>query len=582
MSSPSSPPAAWLACALALLACHHVTTAAAAMPTTLSTSSRWVVDERGNRVKLACVNWPSHLEPMLAEGLGKQPVGAISAAVASMGFNCVRLTWPTFLVTNASYGDLTVAESFRRLNLTESLAGIAVNNPTFVDLKLIEALKAVVRSLGDNGVMVILDNHLSKPGWCCSNTDGNGFFGDTYFDPDVWIKGLKTMADTFAGFPNVVGMSLRNELRGPRQNADDWYKYMQLGAEAVHAANPRVLVILSGLSFDNDLAFLNSRSINLTFTGKAAFEVHWYSFSNSQEWGSGNANQACARVSAGVSRRALYLLDKGWPVILSEFGVDNRGGNANDNRYYGCAAAVAADLDLDWALWALQGSYYLREGVLGLDEVYGVLDWAWCKPRNATALRRVQALQRPLRGPGLADSPPYAVLFHPVTGMCALRPRRGGLAAAAAAAALELGPCGETEAWEYSAEQQRLAPRDAGGSPLCLRAEGAGRPASLGASCGDAMARWRPVSDSKLHLAVNATSPSSSSAAGDGGLLCLDVGADGRSVVTNPCRCLSADNSCDPESQWFKMVTSTRSVAAKETMLAQLPLKLKNGKIRSL
>ncbi|CAN6249088.1 unnamed protein product [Urochloa humidicola] len=569
--SSSSPPAAWLACVLALLACHHAAAAAAPAMPTLSTSSRWVVDEHGNRVKLACVNWPSHLEPMLAEGLGKQPVGAIAVAVSSMGFNCVRLTWPTFLVTNASYGDVTVAESFRRLNLTESLAGITVNNPTFVDLKLLEALKAVVRTLGDAGVMVILDNHLSKPGWCCSNTDGNGFFGDTYFDPDVWVQGLKTMAETFAAFPNVVGMSLRNELRGPRQNANDWYKYMQLGAEAVHKANPRVLVILSGLNFDNDLTFLNSRPINLTFSGKAAFEVHWYSFSNSQEWGSGNANQACARVSAGVSRRALYLLDKGWPVILSEFGVDNRGGNTNDNRYYGCAAAVAADLDLDWALWALQGSYYLREGVLGLDEVYGVLDWAWCKPRNATALRRVQALQRPLRGPGLAEAAPYAVLFHPVTGTCALR--RGS--------ALELGPCGETEAWEYSTEEQRLAPRDGGGSPapapLCLRAEGAGRPASLGASCGDAMARWRLVSDSRLHVAANATS-----AGGGDGALCLDVGADGRSVVTNPCRCLSGDNSCDPESQWFKMVTSTRSVAAKPTLLAQLPLKLKNGKIKSL
>ncbi|KAK8449020.1 hypothetical protein SEVIR_7G149000v4 [Setaria viridis] len=561
---PCCPAAAWLVCVLALLACRRHERAAAAVPT-LSTASRWVVDEGGSRVKLACVNWPSHLEPMLAEGLSKRPVGAIAAAVAAMGFNCVRLTWPTFLATDASYGELTVAQSFQRLNLTESLAGIRANNPDFVDLKLIDALKAVVSSLGKHDVMVILDNHLSKPGWCCSNTDGNGFFGDTYFDPDVWVAGLKKMAAMFAGVDNVVGMSLRNELRGPRQNANDWY--MQLGAEAVHGANPRVLVILSGLSFDNDLAFINSRPVNLSFSGKAAFEVHWYSFSNSQEWGSGNANQACARITAGVARRALYLLDKGWPVILSEFGVDNRGGNTNDNRYYGCAAAAAADLDMDWALWALQGSYYLREGVRDLDEVYGVLDRAWSGPRNASALSRVQALQRPLRGPGLDQVPPYTVLFHPVTGTCVLRRR---------SPPLELGPCSETEAWAYSAQEQRLAvaPRD--GSSLCLRAEGAGKPASLGASCGDAMARWRLVSDSKLHVAT------SSSAAVDGdGALCLDVGADGRSVVTNPCRCLSADNSCDPQSQWFKLVTSTRSVAAEQTMLAQLPLKLKNWKIRS-
>uniref|UniRef100_A0A0A9FKW9 Glycoside hydrolase family 5 domain-containing protein n=1 Tax=Arundo donax TaxID=35708 RepID=A0A0A9FKW9_ARUDO len=557
--------AAWLALAVLAVACRHEPASAAA----LSTASRWIVDESGNRVKLACVNWPSHLEPMLAEGLGKQPVGAIAGDVAAMGFNCVRLTWPTFLVTNASYSNLTVAQSFRRLNLTESLAGITVNNPAIVDLKLIDAFKAVVSSLGENNVMVILDNHLSKPGWCCSNTDGNGFFGDAYFDPDVWVDGLTKMATMFAGAPNVVGMSLRNELRGPRQNADDWYKYMQRGAEAVHAANPRVLVILSGLSFDNDLAFLNSRPVNLSFMGKVAFEVHWYSFSNGQDWATGNANQVCARISADVTRRALYLLDKGWPVFLSEFGVDNRGGNANDNRYYGCAASVAADLDLDWALWALQGSYYLREGVLGLDEVYGVLDWAWCKPRNGTALRRVQALQRPFRGPGLAEAAPYTVLFHPATGTCVVRRR--------SSPAVELGPCNETEAWTYSTQQQRLALRD-GSAPLCLRAEGAGRAARLGVACGDAMARWRLVSDSKLHVAVNASS--SSSGNGGDGMLCLDVGADGRSVVTNPCRCLSTDNSCDPESQWFKLVTSTRSVPS-NGMLKQLPLKHKNWKIRS-
>ncbi|KAG8082390.1 hypothetical protein GUJ93_ZPchr0014g46641 [Zizania palustris] len=383
----------------------------AAAGVTLSTASRWIVDESGNRVKLACVNWPSHLEPMLAEGLGKQPVDAIARDVAAMGFNCVRLTWPTFMVTNASYSSLTVAQSFQRLNLTESLAGIRVNNPAVVDLKLIDAFKTVVSSLGASNVMVILDNHVSKPGWCCGNNDGNGFFGDAFFDPDVWVDGLTKMATIFSGVPNVVGMSLRNELRGPRQNTADWYKYMQRGAEAVHAANSRVVVILSGLSFDNDLAFLNSRQVSVSFAGKVAFEVHWYGFSNGQEWRAGNANQVCARIAASVARRALYLLDQGWPVFLSEFGVDNRGGNVNDNRYYGCVAAVAADLDLDWALWTLQGSYYLREGVLGLDEVYGVLDWAWCKPRNDTALSRLNALQRPFRGSHSPPLPPATTLY---------------------------------------------------------------------------------------------------------------------------------------------------------------------------
>jgi hypothetical protein len=67
-----------------------------------------------------------------------------------------------------------------------------------------------------------------------------------------------------------------------------------------------------------------------------------------------------ARVAASMVRRTLYLLARGWPVFLSEFGVDNRGSNVADNRYWGCVAAAAAGLDLDWALWALQGSYLIE------------------------------------------------------------------------------------------------------------------------------------------------------------------------------------------------------------------------------
>ncbi|KAL6899656.1 hypothetical protein ACP4OV_006314 [Aristida adscensionis] len=550
-----------------LLAGRHRERAAAI---TLSASSRWIVDEAGHRVKLACVNWPSHLEPAVTEGLGRQPVGAISAAVASLGFNCVRLTYPTALATNASLSSLTVRQSLLAHGLDETAAGVEANNPGFLDLTLMESLRAVVRSLGESNLMVVLDNHVSRPGWCCGNDDSNGFFGDRDFDPDVWVDGLANMAAIFAAVPNVVAMSLRNELRGPRQNADDWYTYMQRGAEAVHAANPRALVIMGGLSYDTDLSFLAAgRPVGVSFAGegKLVFELHWYSFTDGRAWETGNANEVCGRVARDVARRGGFLLDRGFPLFLSEFGADFRGGDLKDNRYYPCAAAVAAELDLDWALWALQGSYALRQGVAGMDEVYGVLDWSWSRPRNASVLPRIQALQRPLRGPGYVDELPYAMLFHPLTGLCAVR--RGG-AAAAAALTLELGPCNETEAWAYAPPASTLALRGAAAHGLglpCLRAEGRGRPARLGAAaCGDALSTWRLVSDSGMHVAVAA--PPGLGAGAGGGMLCLDVGEDGRSIVTNPCRCLRADATCDPERQWFKLVTSTRCVARRPAVLA--------------
>lgn len=494
-------------------------------------------------MKLSCVNWAAHLEPVVAEGLGKQPLDAVSKSIVGMGFNCVRLTWPLHLATNGSLASVTVRQSFQSLGLNESVGAIRVNNPSLLDLPLMEAYKAVVANLGDNNIMVILDNHISKPGWCCSNFDGNGFFGDKYFDPEEWIEGLTRMATLFNGSSNVVGMSLRNELRGPGQNLTLWYRYMQRGAEAVHSANPNVLVILSGLSFDNDLSFLAKNQVNLTFTGKLVFELHWYGFSDGQTWADGSPNQVCGSVRANVMRRGGFLLDQGWPLLLSEFGVDQRGANANDNRYLGCAMGVAAELDLDWALWALQGSYYSRQGVLGLDEVYGVLAWDWCKPRNSSFLQRISTLQRPFRGPGLSDVQPYVLIFHPATGLCVQRK--------SLMEPLQLGSCDQSQAWSYS--QQTLSPKDT--VPMCLKAEGDGKPAKLGIICSDSRSKWDLISDSKMHVSAKLGGNGTSST------LCLDVGPDGASVVTNACRCIGRDKSCDPESQWFKMVNSTRSIA---------------------
>ncbi|WVZ74772.1 hypothetical protein U9M48_022909 [Paspalum notatum var. saurae] len=412
--------------------------------------------------------------------------------------------------------------------------------------------------------MVILDNHVSRPGWCCGNDDGNGFFGDRDFDPDVWVDGLGNMATIFADVPNVVGMSLRNELRGPRQNPEDWYTYMQRGAEAVHAANPRALVIMGGLSYDYDLSFLAARPVGVSFAAekKLVFEVHWYSFSDARAWETENANEVCGRAARDFARRGGFLLARGFPLFLSEFGADSRGAALRDNRFFPCAAAVAAEHDLDWAYWALQGSYALRQGVAGMDEVFGVLDWSWTRPRNQTVLSRIQALQRPLQGPGYGEALPYTVLFHPLTGLCAVR----SAAATPTGAALELGPCNETEAWAYAPPLSTLVLRDAapGGLP-CLRAEGRGQPARLGTeACGDAMSTWRLASDSAMHVAVD-TPPGLGGGGGgeDGGSgsLCLDVGTDGRSILTNPCACQREDGTCDPERQWFKLVASTRRVA---------------------
>ena len=171
---------------------------------------------------------------------------------------------------------------------------------------------------------------------------------------------------------------------------------MPKGAEAVHAANPDVLVILSGLNFDTDLSFLQNQPVKLTFNGKLVFEVHRYSFGD--PWESGNPNQVCGQITGDIMRKSGFLLDQGWPLFLSEFGVDMRGTSVRDNRYFNCFMAMLAELDLDWALWTLVGSYYFREGVVGVIEYYGVLNPDWSQARNTSFLQRISAIQPPFRG----------------------------------------------------------------------------------------------------------------------------------------------------------------------------------------
>ncbi|ESQ32867.1 hypothetical protein EUTSA_v10003934mg [Eutrema salsugineum] len=505
----------------------------------LSTDSRWIVDDgiKGRRVKLTCVNWPSHLETAVAEGLSKQPIDSIAEKIVLMGFNCVRLTWPLYLATDESFsGIMTVRQSLRKFGLFEAVSGFQANNPSILDLPLIKAFQEVVTCLGNHRLMVVLDNHISQPGWCCSDNDGNGFFGDRHLNPNLWIKGLMKLASMFANVSsNVVGMSLRNELRGPKQNIKDWYKYMRKGAEAVHSVNPDILVIVSGLNYDTDLSFLRDRPFEVSFRRKLVFEIHWYGFWSS--WEGDNLNKICGRETENIMKMSGFLLEKGIPLFVSEFGIDQRGNNVNDNRFLSCFMALAADLDLDWALWTLAGSYYVREKTIGSDESFGVLDLNWSSIRNSIILQMISAIQSPFRG--LMETQPKKIIFHPSSGLCIVRK---------SLFQLKLGSCNRSESFKLSSHRVLSLTEE---QIFCLKAYEIGDPVKLRLFFSESYcSKWKFLSESKMQL---------SSFTKNGESVCLDVDSDSNNIVTKSCKCLEGNASCNPKSQWFKLVTSTRS-----------------------
>lgn len=195
----------------------------------------------------------------------------------------------------------------------------------------------------------------------------------------------------------MVGMSLRNELRGTRQNEHDRYKYILRGAREVHQANPNVLILLSGLTWGTDLSFLKMKSPESNFDNKLVYEAHWYSFSgDSKIWELQPLNRVCAKATKWFNDQNGFLIsnDNPFPLLLGEFGFDQRGEKQADNGFLTCLVAYVAERDLDWGLWALQGSYYHREGNIGAEETFGVLDFNWKHLRNPTFQRRFRLLQQ--------------------------------------------------------------------------------------------------------------------------------------------------------------------------------------------
>ncbi|MQL82907.1 hypothetical protein Taro_015383 [Colocasia esculenta] len=507
----------------------------------LSTRGRWMVDAvSGQRVKLRCVNWAAHMPAVVPEGLDKQPLDDIVARVAALGFNCVRLTWATYLFTRPRYENLTVAGSLSALGLDEAAAGLAANNPFVSALAVREAYAEVVRAIGEAGLMAVLDNHVSRPQWCCASNDGNGFFGDLFFDPEEWLRGLEAVATRFRGSPQVVGMSMRNELRGANQSEAAWRRYVTRGARTIHRANPDALIIVSGLSYDTDLSFLAARPLPSRFDDKLVLEAHWYSFGKREDWASRSPDRVCADAAREFENRAGFVTrgDDGssWPLFVSEFGVDQRGTNRADNRFLSCFLAFAAERDLDWGMWALQGSYYWRNGQPGFAETYGVLDANWDLPRNPRFPERFRLIQGMLQDPD-SQVPAYLIIYHPLSGQCLLADDTSNVV---------LGDCRSRSKWSYGGNGTAILSAE---SSLCLRTVGDGSPVVLSPSCSDDQSAWTMISSSGFRIAGMDAG---------GSRLCLQGSSgDSPTVETRQCPCLG-DPICseNPQRQWFRFVPS--------------------------
>ncbi|RAL03296.1 cellulase family protein [Aspergillus ibericus CBS 121593] len=374
----------------------------------LSTSGRWIVDSDGNNVTYAGANWPGAEVAMLPEGLQYQSIEYIVGKLKDLGMNVIRLTFAIEMIDDIyeNGADVPIKTSLinalGETNGTKIYEDIVANNPQFGEnTTRLEVYDAVATECYNQGIYVHLDNHVSKASWCCSTTDGNAWFGDTYFNVSNWHRGWRYMAEHVKSLPAVKSIGMRNELRSPDDdttladtsyNWDNWYTNMVENANQVHEVNSDLLLFFSGLDYDTTLSPIPTASnlgnstyfkkSDFSFADKIVLELHNYDSSAT----------SCSSLSSSLLTDGFDALETDdssivnvLPVVMTEFGYE-QDDTTYTEVYASCLREWLPSEHAGWMIWVLSGSYYIRQGIQDYDETWGLLDHTWSDWRSTEAI----------------------------------------------------------------------------------------------------------------------------------------------------------------------------------------------------
>jgi endoglucanase len=144
---------------------------------------------------------------MIPEGLQHSSIQDIVAWFPRFGLNSVRMTFAIEMIDDylANSPNQTLEKSvinaLGQSNGTKVLNQILSKNPQFTrNTTRLQVWDAIGKELSRQGVIIHLDNHVSKAFWCCADDDGNGWFGEKYFDVEKWKSGLAFMAKHVSSF----------------------------------------------------------------------------------------------------------------------------------------------------------------------------------------------------------------------------------------------------------------------------------------------------------------------------------------------------------------------------------------------
>lgn len=284
----------------------------------LHTKGRYIVNVNNERVKWACINWAgAYSKPAVVGGLEVQDLAKVAGRIRELGFNCVRLCYSTENhLSNPLVKDEDVAA-----------------NPDLKGKRFLYVFQRTVEALTKEGLMVILNNHISKSGWCCNVKQDEGFWYTDLYPERFWIESIVGMTTLFRNNSLVVAFDIRNEphdipgrqMTWGTDDAADWKAAAERAGNAVLAANPNLLIVVSALCFCMDLRPVKQYPIQFSVANRLVYETHNYiefqvatlASNNFFSWAQVNERATWALVVLAaldlLCMWAWYRIGKPWP-----------------------------------------------------------------------------------------------------------------------------------------------------------------------------------------------------------------------------------------------------------------------------
>lgn len=233
----------------------------------LSTEGNRIVDEAGNTVKIAGINWFGLESGRFApDGLHARNLEDMMDQMVELGFNTIRLPFSQDLFDGGMPSGINYSL-----------------NPGLQGLNGLEIMDRVIEYAGEIGLKIILDHHRPAAG---AGASDNGLWYDSSHSEKDWIDTWKMLADRYADEKAVIGADLHNEPHAATWGgggATDWAAAAERAGDAIHSVNKDWLIFVEGVAnkdgsywWGGNLKGVAERPIDLKQDGKVVYSPHDY------------------------------------------------------------------------------------------------------------------------------------------------------------------------------------------------------------------------------------------------------------------------------------------------------------------